>query len=121
MVTVAANSSPGVRVLDVGYPYIMDADSSTGISNDCTGDAAGGSWKGADSAVDAINDAVSAVSSSNAQYVSLTGTDGLGTDPEADGYIQLDRLYGFPHPTGGSGAQDRIANDAVTVLTGSGW
>lgn len=117
MVTVAANASPGVRVLNVGYPYTTD---STG--NSCYADS--GSTKGVHSVIADLNSDHTFVSGANVKYVDLTASTAFGNSPVTNGYISLNRLYGYPHPTVGAGSttgQSKIASAAITVLTGAGW
>ena len=117
VVDLAAELSPGVRVANVGYPYVMDANDSTVSRNDCSANS--GSWHGATSVVDLLNADHNGVNGDNVQYVDLTASAVLGADPVAGGYVQKTRLYGYPHAT--ASGQSQIASKAVAVLTGSGW
>lgn len=117
MVTLATAESPGVRVLNLGYPYTVN---STG--NSCYADS--GATKGVKSVIDQLNSDHTFVSGANTKYVNLVTA--LGTNPMSGNPspIQPNRLYGYPHLTIGSGSgtgQSKVAAAAIAVLTGSGW
>jgi hypothetical protein len=117
METVAVAASPGVRVLNIGYPNVTD---STG--NSCYADS--GSTKGTHSVVVELNGDHTYVSGANVRYVDLTASTSLGTSPVTGGYISTYRIYGYPHPTLGSGSgtgQSKVAATAIAMLTGTSW
>jgi hypothetical protein len=107
IVTVATRYSPGVRVLNVGYPYVVDH------TNSCSANS--GSWHGAKSVIDDLNADHTAVTGANVSYIDLTSASGFGQDPVSSGYLQLTRLYGYPHAN--SPGQSRIADMALPLLT----
>ena len=114
MTTIAAAESPGVRVLNVGYPYTVN---STG--NSCYADSGG--IKGVKSVIDELNSDHAFVSGANQKYVDLSTA--FGTSPMTT-FLQPRRLYGYPHPTTGSASttgQSKIAATVVAAITGSGW
>jgi hypothetical protein len=110
IVTVATRYSPGVRVLNVGYPYVVDQ------SNSCSADS--GTWHGSKSVIDDLNADHQAISGANVTYVDLTGSSGFGSSPVSGGYLQLNRLYGYPHPN--DAGQSRMADIALAELTAKG-
>jgi hypothetical protein len=109
VVTVAARVSPGVRVINMGYPYMVDA------ANSCSADT--GSWHGSKSVMDSLNIDHSAVTGANVHYISLTDLSGFGPNPTNN--LQLRRLYGYPHPV--DTGQNLMANLAVSDLTTGAW
>jgi hypothetical protein len=122
VVDYAASLSPGLRVLNVGYPYVLDSTDYSDSKSYCNSDH--GSWKGFKSVVDDLNGAHTSVTGSNVKYVDLTASSAFGTSPVHNGYIETFRYYGYPHPTitaaGGPG-EGKEADATVSVLTGSGW
>jgi hypothetical protein len=122
IVAVGTAASPGVRVLNVNYPYVVDyGTQSTG--NPCYSDWSinGTGYHGVKSVIDVLNSAHTSVTGSNVKNVNIN-TAFSTTAAVSNGYIQETRIYGYPHPSGGStGGQAKIADTAVTVLTGSGW
>lgn len=122
IVEVAAAASPGVRVLNLNYPYVVDyGTQSTG--NPCYSDwnINGTDYRGVKSVVDALNAARAAVTGARVKNVDVKSAFGVNTTVSG-GYLQLTRIYGYPHPSGGpSGGQNRMADQASSVLTGPGW
>ncbi len=121
LVTVAKNASPGVRVLNVGYPYSVDTGTQL-TGNPCYADWFDGAstHHGVKSVVDALNADHTAVTGTNVKYVSTTTAFGsTRVDQPTNGYIQLTRFYGYPHPT--AAGQTVIATTAATLATGTGW
>ena len=117
MVTVAANVSPGARVLIDGYPYVVD------LRTTCYAD-----WgirplyyHGVKSVVDDLKADDLNVSGTRVKFVDNAAA--FGATPVASGYISTNRLYGYPHPstTGTPSGQTKMAGDSITVLLGSGW
>jgi Tol biopolymer transport system component len=111
---VAARHSPGVRVLIVGYPDVMDSSDSADAKSYCYSDHGSSPvWHGAHSTLLELNSNIAAITEANAQYVGVTS--GFGSTPIHSGYIQPTRYYGYPHAT--SSGQSVIADAAVGVLT----
>jgi len=70
--------------------------------------------------IDMINLDHLVVDGPGVRYVDLTDpTDGFGTNPIDDNYLEETRLYGWPHASGSG--QGRIASEARTVLTTGEW
>jgi hypothetical protein len=111
IVSVAARAAPWTHVVNIGYPYIVNS------TNVCYADS--GSWHGSKSVVDKLNTDHTNVTGANVKYVDLTTSGNFGTSPVANNYIQLFRLYGYPHPSGTG--QDKIAAAAAATASGSGW
>jgi Domain of unknown function (DUF4082)/WD40-like Beta Propeller Repeat len=104
--TIAHRASPGVRILNVGYPYIVNS------TNVCFGHSTTKPLAGSQDDIDLVNLFHQAITGPNIRYVDLTSP--FGTSPVSSGYIQLRRLYGYPHPTGAG--QELIATQSRTVL-----
>jgi hypothetical protein len=122
IIAVAGNASPGVRVLDENYPYVVDYGTQT-TGNPCYSDwnINGTTYHGVKSVIDTLNSAHSALTGSRMKIVDVKTAFGVN-NTVSNGYIQLIQIYGYPHPSGGSsGGQNKIADTAVSVLTGSGW
>jgi len=115
LMTIASSVSPGVRGLNVDYPYVED---NTSI---CYNDS--GAWHGVKSVVDLLHADHAAVTGSNVKLIDLRAN--FGATPVASGYLQLTRLYGYPHPSGSvtssTPGQTRIANAVAAVATGTSW
>ena len=111
VVDLSDANSPGVRVLTVGYPYILDS------TSDCA--ANDGTWEGFNATVDALNASVFGVTSANVKDVDLTLSGNFGSSPITNNLIQETRLYGYPHAS--SGGQNIVASAAVGIVRGSGW
>jgi hypothetical protein len=111
MATLAASYSPGTRVAVVGYPYIVD------VGNDCAADS--GTWHGFTSTTGELNSTLTSVTGTNVRYVDLMASGNLGTSPVTDNYLQLTRLYGYPHES--AAGQSKTAGAVVGVVRGSGW
>ncbi len=109
IVTVATRYSSGVRVINMGYPYMVNA------ANSCSADS--GSWHGSKSVIDDLNAVHTAVTGANVHYISLTAATGFGPNPIAAGDLQLRRLYGYPHPV--DTGQTVMANISVSNLSGA--
>jgi hypothetical protein len=69
--------------------------------------------------VDHLNDDHEAVTGSNVHYLDLTASGAFGSSPVSSGFLQLTRLYGYPHPE--ETGQVVMANVAVDDLIGTGW
>jgi hypothetical protein len=112
VVKVAHRASPGVRILNVGYPQVVDS------GNPCYGDQQTFlPYIGAAHVIEGLNDDHKGVMSKNTKYVDTTAA--LGEYPVSDGRLQLTRLYGYPHPSGTG--QALISTAAQAVLAGSQW
>jgi hypothetical protein len=103
IVDAAVMASASVRIIDVGYAYALDADSP------CYPDS--GTNAGIYSLTQLLNSYHKAITSSNVSYVDLTAATSLGTCPVTCGYLQLTRLYGYPHPS--DRGQNLIASTVV--------
>jgi len=113
--TVAHRASPGVRILDVGYPYVHNQSPQTTAGNTCSGNASSTDIKpfvGSKAIIDRLNYYHQAVTGSSIRYVDLAQD--FGTNPVASNYLQLTRLYGWPHASGAG--QARISSKAQAVL-----
>lgn len=106
IVTVTNRFSPSTRILNVGYPYVLNS------GNVCLADS--GTWHGSKSVTDDLNANHTAITGTNVHYINLATA--FGVNPLT--YIQLRRLYGYPHPV--DTGQTLIATTVVSNLT-AGW
>ena len=109
VVTVATAVSPGVRILNIGYPYIVDS------TNACSGIT--GAWHGSKSVIDELNTDHTSVTGTNVHYINLTATGSFGANPVGSNLLQLRRFYGYPHPV--DAGQAMIATTTLSNLNGT--
>jgi hypothetical protein len=108
--TAAHRASLGVRVLNVGYPQVLDS------SDTCNGDSTTAFPRvGTAGVINKLNDIHQGVVGKYIRYVNSASA--LGDTPISDGYLQLARLYGYPHAN--ATGQGRISTKAQDVVTGS--
>ncbi len=100
---IAASSS--THIVEVGYGYIVDS------LNPCSGN--NGSASGSHAVVDLLNRSLAVLVNQQVCFVDLTANAGFGNNPVSDGYLQLTRLYGYPHPN--ANGQNRIATLAADL------
>jgi hypothetical protein len=104
-VNSARTISPGIRVVDMNYPYVVARD------NVCASDH--GDWQGANSTVDALSDLHDTAMRGVPGVYRLDLRDLFGAENPLP-MMQLTRYYGYPHVNGTG--QTRIAERAVEEL-----
>jgi len=117
VVDVAVRESPGVRVLNLGYPEVNDSSDSSDAKSYCySNHGTSPVWHGTQSVIAELNSDHQLVTGDNVQYVDLVTP--FGSTPIHSGDIQATRYYGYPHAT--STGQTLIADAAIDVLTNEG-
>jgi hypothetical protein len=108
MIRTAIAAAPGVRIVDITYPYTVDQ------GNPCFGNH--GSWHGQRDIVDTIDKIHVNLrfSATRLLTIDLRKSAAFGKSPVANGEIQLTRFYGYPHPS--SAGQSDIASLATEAL-----
>jgi hypothetical protein len=112
LVTVANRASSGVRIINAGYPYVVNSDSPCSANWTSNGSL----HHGVVAVIDRLNADHTAITGPNVKYLDLSGLFG-SFNPLP--YIQQTSLYGYPHAN--ASGQTVEGNQAELLLKSGGW